>query len=228
MQHTTSFQIQFPVLFWYHHYLSALLSSSHFFDAHNNLSLSCCVIECRRFFFLKPLNFYFKHSFNFLVFSSPDFQVQGVNHLKFSDSRITPTFPPPQPTSPSPRHSARALNYVEVVAFRSCCFPWSSLVFPLGLFFLVVWNNSTWAPMHLRDSTIFPRHHQLPHHDQFTMRCYGFIQPIRLRTSFFASAWISRSLHLASAWFVHVFSQNFSDYELSNIDVFLFNTFSAQ
>jgi hypothetical protein len=86
------------------------------------------VIECSRhlYFFLKPQNFYFKHSFNFLVFSSPDFPVQGVNHLKFSDSRITPTFPPPQPTSPSPRHSARALNYVEVVAFRDLlwCFHW--------------------------------------------------------------------------------------------------------
>ena len=35
------------------------------------------------YFFLWPQNFHFKLSFNFLVFSSPHFQVQGFNRLKF-------------------------------------------------------------------------------------------------------------------------------------------------
>ena len=54
VHHTTSFQIQFPALVWYHLNLSDLFSSSHFLalDALNILSHTCCVIECsRRFFF---------------------------------------------------------------------------------------------------------------------------------------------------------------------------------
>ena len=39
---------------------------------------------------------------------------------------------------------------------RSCCFSWSSLVFPLDSFGLVFWINSTWTPMHRCVSTIYP------------------------------------------------------------------------